>query len=1047
MKKITFLLTILFVFTLSFSQAQTVDQIITDYEGYWVSGQGAINYNRPENSHNLLAFRFGTTTYSTGVDDAKLNQESVTFTAKNFRALPFNALPTSGASSYIALGQLFDGIDNGLNTSPTEPFEENLSGQELTQFLTNGIRGLNLGSGFANVPNNTFVFKLSANGIDLNANGDNVPDILVSQIANPSGGTDTIRLVNSSGNQVGDELSLDLGSSPNVGRWGADFYNLNSQAGLTNTRRGIRFRAFDISSFNANNADLSTVVAIEYDFSGTSDPAFIAYNEESISVARQLNVTVQPVESACDGTMVENFEVQVEDLTGTKVEQAGFAVTASIETGPGGLLGTVTQTTDANGIATFDDLQFEIGNFHTIRFENTSMEPGISSVIDLEEICSDSEWNGSVSTAWNNASNWTPNEIPNANFNVLIPSGVTNYPILQANAGAKDLTMEDNTSIDINGNVFAISGNITMGTNSTISGNASGSNLYFSGTAPQIIPDNFIVGDLDQLTIENAQGVTSNTNIVLTSLLRVINGDFNTNNSLTLACQFTPVRKTAQVGIVGVDGSINGNVTTEQCFPANRAFRLVSSSVNSATSIRENWQENPSSYTNDPNPGYGTHITGVSPGAANATLDQDGDNGFDYNPSGNASMFTFDNVARTWNSVPNTTDNLMAGQPYRLMIRGDRSINVQENETQPTNTKLSTTGDLTTGPFSYSASINTNANLLSIVGNPYHAQVDMKAVLSASTNINPRVFYVWDPTINTRGAYVTLAEVGGNWGNSNGSSSANRYLQPMQAAFIETNNLSSTPSLNFTEGQKKVNQIQTTVFSVNEERFIQMNLYKEDSYINGDKTLDGLKLFFDADFKEESEDDFSKLANDDENLARLNGSSYLSVELRPYPKTEEILPLFFNNYRHSNYILEFDLTDGLEGFSIFVNDNYLNEQTEITSNDDIYSFTVDESISESTASDRFSLVFEPISLSTVEETLVEASLYPNPTKGSFRISGANLGEDAKIEIYNMIGQQVYKTNLKNQSTTEITNFNGSAGVYLVKLKTNQGERTFKLIKQ
>lgn len=956
---------------------------------------------------------------------------------------------------------MFDGIDNGVNTSPTEPFEENLSGQELTQFLTNGIRGLNLGSGFANVPNNTFVFKLSAKGIDPSADGDNVPDILVSQIAQPGGGTDIVRLVNSSGNQVGDELSLDLGSSPKVGEWEADFYNLNSKAGITNTRRDIRFRAFDISSFNANNADLSTVVAIEYDFSGASDPAFIAYNEESISVARQLNVTVQPVESACDGTMVENFEVQVEDFTGTKVEQAGFAVTASIETGPGGLLGTVTQTTDANGIATFDDLQFEIGDFHTIRFENTSMEPGISSVIDLEEICSDSEWNGSVSTAWNNASNWTPNEIPNANFNVLIPSGVTNYPILQANAGANKLVMEDNTSIKINGYVFAIAGDITMGTNSTISGNASGSNLYFSGTAPQIIPDNFIVGDLDQLTIENAQGVTSNTNIVLTSLLRVINGDFNTNNSLTLACQFTPVRKTAQVGIVGVDGSITGNVTTEQCFPANRAFRLVSSSVNSTTSIRENWQEGATDYLDNPRPdpdsmnpntsnpntsGYGTHITGVSPGAANATLDQDGDNGFDYNPSGNASMFTFDNVARTWNSVPNTTDTLMAGQPYRLMIRGDRSINVLDNETPPTNTKLSTTGDLTTGPFSYSASINTNANFLSIVGNPYHAQVDMKAVLSASTNIKPRVFYVWDPTINTRGAYVTLAEVGGNWGNSNGSSSANRYLQPMQAAFIETNNLSSTPSLNFTEGQKKVNQIQTTVFSVNEERFIQMNLYKEDSYINGDKTLDGLKLFFDADFKEESEDDFSKLANDDENLARLNGSSYLSVELRPYPKTEEILPLFFNNYRHSNYILEFDLTDGLEGFSIFVNDNYLNEQTEITSNDDIYSFTVDESISESTASNRFSLVFEPVSLSTEEESLANLSLYPNPTRGSFRISGMDLGQKAQVEIYNMIGQQVYTAKLSGQSTIEIADFNGTTGVYLVKLNTNQGEKTFKLIK-
>ncbi|MFO7744262.1 MAG: T9SS type A sorting domain-containing protein, partial [Psychroflexus sp.] len=115
--------------------------------------------------------------------------------------------------------------------------------------------------------------------------------------------------------------------------------------------------------------------------------------------------------------------------------------------------------------------------------------------------------------------------------------------------------------------------------------------------------------------------------------------------------------------------------------------------------------------------------------------------------------------------------------------------------------------------------------------------------------------------------------------------------------------------------------------------------------------------------------------------------------------------------------------------------------------EDTYSFTVDESIPESKASDRFRLVFEPVSLSTIEETLVNASLYPNPTKGSFSISGENLGEETEVEIYNMIGQQVYKTNLENQLTTEITDFNGSAGVYLVKLKTNQGERTFKLIKQ
>ena len=91
-------------------------------------------------------------------------------------------------------------------------------------------------------------------------------------------------------------------------------------------------------------------------------------------------------------------------------------------------------------------------------------------------------------------------------------------------------------------------------------------------------------------------------------------------------------------------------------------------------------------------------------------------------------------------------------------------------------------------------------------------------------------------------------------------------------------------------------------------------------------------------------------------------------------------------------------------------------------------------------------MFEPVSLSTEEESLANLSLYPNPTRGSFRISGMDLGQKAQVEIYNMIGQQVYTAKLSGQSTIEIADFNGTTGVYLVKLNTNQGEKTFKLIK-
>jgi hypothetical protein len=73
-------------------------------------------------------------------------------------------------------------------------------------------------------------------------------------------------------------------------------------------------------------------------------------------------------------------------------------------------------------------------------------------------------------------------------------------------------------------------------------------------------------------------------------------------------------------------------------------------------------------------------------------------------------------------------------------------------------------------------------------------------------------------------------------------------------------------------------------------------------------------------------------------------------------------------------------------------------------------------------------------------------LYPNPTKGNFSISGIDSGQDTEVKIYNLIGQQVYTAKLSGQSTIEVADFNGTTGVYLVKLKTNQGEKTFKLIK-
>jgi hypothetical protein len=245
---------------------------------------------------------------------------------------------------------------------------------------------------------------------------------------------------------------------------------------------------------------------------------------------------------------------------------------------------------------------------------------------------------------------------------------------------------------------------------------------------------------------------------------------------------------------------------------------------------------------------------------------------------------------------------------------------------------------------------------------------------------------------------------------------------------------------------KAVEQVQTDVKSLSTSEFINIQLFDAVSYAEGDTPSDGLRIKFDKTYSATTEDDSPKLGNLDENLARIEGNRYSAIERRPFPETEERLELFINQYRREAYVMKFDLTDNLNT-QVFIEDRYLNEVSEITQSSNTYAFTVDGSIPESEASDRFSLVFEPVSLSTQEERLSNLSLYPNPTQGNFSISGMDLGQAGELEIYNMIGQQVYKKSVSGQSNLEVTDFNANTGIYLVKLTTNQGERTFKLIKE
>jgi hypothetical protein len=237
MKKIILFLAL--VLSVSTQAQVKVTQIWTDYGGFWTSSSTSPNSVEPDNSHNLLAFRVenletGTEKiYSTGVDDAKLTTNGVSFEALTIRALPIATLPTTVEDFYlVGLGDKFDGIEQGIDTSPTSPFPAITQGSEVAFFLTNGINGLDLGTCITNIPSETTSrFNLSSGGIKASEIG-GAPDIFVSQIANPAFNLiDKLRFVDDNGVLVGKQVSINLGNAtnyPSVGNWQADFYRFNS---------------------------------------------------------------------------------------------------------------------------------------------------------------------------------------------------------------------------------------------------------------------------------------------------------------------------------------------------------------------------------------------------------------------------------------------------------------------------------------------------------------------------------------------------------------------------------------------------------------------------------------------------------------------------------------------------------------------------------------------------------------------------------------------------------------------------------------------------
>jgi hypothetical protein len=523
------------------------------------------------------------------------------------------------------------------------------------------------------------------------------------------------------------------------------------------------------------------------------------------------------------------------------------------------------------------------------------------------------------------------------------------------------------------------------------------------------IQDNLVLNQnlsANNLSIISSFVVTVNPNIVLSIKENLINnGQIIFKSNVSGSGLFDTFTGT-------VTGS--GSTQVERYIPARRAYRFLSPSVTTSTSIRNNWQEDGGTTS-----GLGTHITG----AGGAT------NGFDNTSTNNPSLFSFDNTTGAWIAVTNTNSNtLSAGTAYRLMVRGDRLTDLTTNTPTSTVTTLRTTGVLKTG--NHSPTLNQASEGYSFVGNPYQAPVDIKAVLATSTNMNSGLVYYWDPTLNIRGAYVTRDLT---TDNNSIASSFNQYLQPGQAVFVKKAATASAASMLITENNKSVTNSAAGVFRTTTTNFGTIRTNLRASIDNQWTTIEGALAVFNPTYSwDVTQEDANKFSNLDEEVSFMQNNTSLAIACQPNPSTTNELPIRLNNTRYTNYQWQFELGN-YSGPTPYLFDTQNNTYTQIDNNT-IVPFTVNGQ--ELT---RFKIVFQNGTLSTpyFSNRIV---LYPNPGASgqtSFNIEGIT---EAQVALFTLLGQKIpVKTEIIGKGMKVISKSSLSKGIYLVMV--NQDSKT------
>jgi hypothetical protein len=587
-------------------------------------------------------------------------------------------------------------------------------------------------------------------------------------------------------------------------------------------------------------------------------------------------------------------------------------------------------------------------------------------------------WHGYTDQNWNNASNWSNNEIPSqSSCDSVIILNVANKPILStgANGYVNHLKMRPGAKLTITGNILHIAGSITddnMAIDATVGTiDLNGDKELYIPAQPRVMQT--IAGHMFNTPYANNSGRLLNLNIsspnnasvapisVLNDTLNITgtlsfgnlnNVTLHTGNNITLVSN---ADGTARVADITSGNAANNNNTFDGWVEVERyvriglagdqhpkAWEFLATPTKGQTTY-QSWMEN----GNMASTGYGTQV--VSPFGS----------GFDAVPAIYPSMkyykpgTNYDPSAPDWQGIMDTKTSIFSQNGYMLFIRGDRSIPGPFDP--PNQTRMRTKGELLT----YTQTVPTGTYQFTSVGNPYASAIDFGKVVR--NNVDP--FYtVWISYLGGLygyGAYDTYTtyDNGQTYESTDGQPNVN--IQSGQAFFVQTTNGAGTLTFNETSKTSGSNNYVFRGSAANNIQLLRTNLY----YLNADGSTfraDGNVVQFGDKFNNRIDGmDGRKFFNSGPNLAIQKDKMYLVVERRQLPGKGDTIYMNLSGVRAQNYRFVF-VAQGLQetGLQAFLEDHYLNTLTPLNMGD---TTTIDfkiENVKESYAQNRFDIVFK-----------------------------------------------------------------------------------------